>query len=44
VWTTYYWKRNWKDNDVIEGSLGYSFNTDPTNLKEPRPFSERDAA
>lgn len=44
VWTTYYWKRNWKDNDLIEGSLGYSFNTDPTNLKEPRPFAERDAA
>jgi hypothetical protein len=44
VWTTYYWKRNWKDKDVIEGSLGYDFSQDPSDLKEPRPFAERDSA
>lgn len=44
VWTTYYWKRHYKNPEDIEGSLGYSFSQDPSTLKAPRPFAERDNA
>jgi hypothetical protein len=44
VWTTLYWRRNKKDNTVIEQSLGYSFYTDPSKLSQPTPFAQRDAA
>ncbi len=44
VWTTYYWRRNRKNAEEIEGSLGYSFSQDPSTLKAPRAFAERDAA
>lgn len=43
VWTTYYWKRNWKDKKKIEGTIGWSFSRNPSDLKAPKPFSERDA-
>ena len=44
VWTTYSWKRSKRDPDEIEGNLGWSFSQDPSTLKAPRPFAERDAA
>jgi hypothetical protein len=42
VWTTYYWRRNRKNPNEIEGSLGYSFSQDPNDIRAPRPFAERD--
>ena len=44
AWTTYQWKRNNQNPDDIEGQLGWSYSDDPSKLKEPRPFAERDAA
>lgn len=43
IWTTYYWKRNYFDPKKIEGSIGWSFSKDATDIKAPRPFAERDA-
>jgi hypothetical protein len=43
VWTTYFWKRNQSDTAIIEGSIGWTFSSDPTKIKEPTPFEERDA-
>ncbi len=44
VWTTFSWRRDKKNPDDILGSIGYSFDQDPGNLREPRPFAEREAA
>lgn len=42
VWTTYYWKRNKNNPEEIEGSLGWSFSADPSKLRAPIPFEERE--
>lgn len=42
VWTTLYWRRNRNNQDEIEQVLGWSFATNPANLKAPKPFAERD--
>ena len=44
VWTTYSWRRPKNDPNDIEGSLGWSFTQDPTKLKAPTPFEQRDKA
>ena len=44
VWSTYSWRRDKKNPDDIIGNLGYNFDQDPSNLKEPVPFAVRDAA
>lgn len=42
VWTTYFWKRHYKNPEDLEGSLGYSFAQDPSTLQAPQPFAARD--
>lgn len=42
VWTTYFWKRNKYNTEKIEGSLGWSFSKDPSTLKAPTLFADRD--
>lgn len=44
AWTTYFWKRNRDNPKDIEGQLGWSFSSEGTELKEPRPFAEKDNA
>ncbi len=42
VWTTLYWRRDREDNTQVEQVLGWDFSTDPTTLRAPTPFVERD--
>ena len=42
VWCVLYWKRNKNDHDDIREEMGYSFSTDASAIKAPKPFVQRD--
>src|SRR3990167_2425132 len=41
VWGVLYWKRDRENPDVIRQELGYSYSTDPTTIKAPKSFADR---
>lgn len=44
IWAQYYWRRPKNNPDDVEGVLGWDYSSDPDNLRDPKPFAERDAA